>query len=145
MKKVYIYSRGEFNSLNPDFLKNKSIIRMHNVNDEKWYDKEHNDGIVLFFNDIKEHELSFWSKFSATFLNKRDAWFNQSDALKINSFIKKNLNKDFVIHCEYGKSRSVGVALFLNNNWGYHIENRRSHELRNANGWVIKLLQKYIF
>lgn len=56
-------------------------------------------------------------------------------------FIKKNNDKDFVIHCEYGKKRSVAVAVFLKNFYGYTITNKTQEEQNNYNEYVYKLLK----
>ena len=141
MSNVYIYSRGSYENLSQDFLSNKVIIRIHNIRDEKWYPIEEENKLVLFFNDIKMDNLSFMDKFKAN-LGFKTKHLNKILAIKIVNYIKANKDKDFVIHCEYGRSRSVAVALFLKENLNYTIANKKDNELTKYNDWVLLLLKK---
>lgn len=137
---IYIYNRGEFESLDPDFLKNKAIIRIHNRTDQEWYKSVYPNGIELFFEDVDT--LSFLEKIKATRFESFVTCFTKSQAIDLLQFIRKNKNKDFLIHCQYGKSRSVAVGLFIRENFKGTIVNREEVELKTPNVWVLELLNK---
>ena len=80
-------------------------------------------------------------KFKAN-LGFKTKHLNKILAIKIVNYIKANKDKDFVIHCEYGRSRSVAVALFLKENLNYTIANKKDNELTKYNDWVLLLLKK---
>lgn len=148
-KYIFIYSRGKFLELNNQFLSDKAIIRIHNKKDYDFYKQEKNANNVLelFFDDLGINQLSFLDKINAIFnlnLNNVRYPLNKNQALEIKKFVEKFINKkDFVIHCEYGKSRSVALGLFLENKFSYKIKNKDISELKNPNRWVIYMLNKY--
>lgn len=141
--KVYVFSRGEFDSLPLDFLKDKAIIKVHSMKDREWFPSTVKNGIVLFFNDLKIYDLGFFDKLKAYYSDKRYSYFIKADALKILSFINKCKRRDIVIHCQFGNSISVAIAMYLRDNCKYTIQNKNNDELNLANDWVIKLLKKY--
>lgn len=142
MSNIYIYSRGVYENLKPEFLKNKAIIRIHNINDKTWYPSEEKGKLILFFNDEKIYNLSLAQRIKAT-IGLRTSCLNKIDALKILEYIKENKDKDFLIHCEYGKSRSVAIGIFLRDFFGYNISNKEENELSHYNDWVLSLLKKF--
>lgn len=137
---ISIYNRGEFEALPPEALNNKAIIRIHNYTDKDWYDSKYPNGIELFFEDVDT--LSFIEKMKAQYFEKNMTCFTKTQALELLSFIKKNKGKDFIIHCQYGKSRSVSVGLFIEKNFKGSIINREPQELKTPNQWVLELLNK---
>lgn len=137
---IYIYNRGEFEALAPEALKNKAIIRIHNNKDKEWYNSKYPNGIELFFEDVDT--LSFIEKIKAQYFEKNMPCFTKSQALDLLNFIKKNKGRDFIIHCQYGKSRSVSVGLFIEKNFKGTIINRIPEELKTPNQWVLELLNK---
>lgn len=143
MKNIFIYSRGSFEALPADFLTGKAIIRIHNVTDKKWYNTELPCGIELFFDDLKKDSLSFWEKQQAVWLPTENLLFFTSKQAKILcTFINQHQDKDFIIHCQYGRSRSVAVALFIKKFYSGKIANKEESELKKANNWVLELLEK---
>lgn len=139
MSNVSIYSRGAYENLSG--LKDKAVIRIHNMNDKKWYPNEENGKLILFFNDLKTENISMVDKIKAN-IGMKTKCLNKIDAQKIINYIKKNQGKDFIVHCEYGKSRSVAVAIFLRDNFGYIINNKKEEELIHYNNWVLNMLKK---
>jgi rhodanese-related sulfurtransferase len=141
-KSILIYSRGEFENLPEDQLKNKAIIRIHNYNDKDWYNSNYPYGIELFFDDMKCVNLSWWDKLQGKYYNKDNnkKFFTAYQAKLLISFIEKNKNKDFIIHCEYGHSRSVAIGIFIKEQYKPSLINRTPKELLKANDWVLKLL-----
>lgn len=142
MSNISIYSRGSYENLSSDFLKDKAIIRIHNINDKQWYPNEEPNKLVLFFNDEKNNNISLIEKYKAI-LGFETKCLNKKKAIKIIDYIKNNKEKDFIIHCEYGKSRSVAIAIFLRDNLGYSIINKKPEELKQYNDWVFFLLKKF--
>lgn len=142
MSNISIYSRGSYENLSSEFLKDKAIIRIHNINDKQWYPNEEKNKLILFFNDEKKSNISFIEKYKAMF-GFETKCLNKQKAIKIIDYIKNNKEKDFIIHCEYGKSRSVAIAMFLRDNLGYSIINKKPEELKQYNDWVFFLLKKF--
>lgn len=143
MLKVYVFSRGEYISLSEDFLIDKANIRIHNVRDKDWYDSEVKNGIVMFFNDLRIQDLSFLDRVKAQYLKGDYKYFTKKNCLEILNFIKSNKNKDIAVHCEYGKSRSVAIALYLKKKFNYEVMNKTEKELEKANDWMLRLMEKY--
>lgn len=140
MSNVSIYSRGTYENLSD--LENKAVIRIHNINDKKWYPNQEENKLVLFFNDYRTENISFIDKIKAN-LGLETRCLNKIKAKEILKYIKENKGKDFIIHCEYGKSRSVAVAIFLRDNLGYTIINKKEEELKHYNNWVLSMLKKF--
>lgn len=142
-KKIHIYSRGRFALLDDEFLANKAIIRIHNKKDLGWYDDKMANGIVLFFDDLKINDIPWKTRLKACYINADYDCFSKKDAQVLLKFIHANLEKDFVIHCEYGKSRSVAVAFFMKQEYNFKIMNKNKEEMLKGNDWMLKLLKKY--
>lgn len=151
---IQIYSRGEYENLGQQELKNKAIIRIHNTVDKKWYASQDSSTLIqLFFDDLSPDSLSESEKFLAYHplwkkIYQYNPWFNHdvscpidlNQAKAVVEFIKKNKDNDFIIHCEYGKSRSVAVALFIKNHFDAIIVNKTEKECQAANAWVLTIL-----
>lgn len=151
---IDVYSRGEYENLAESELKDKAIIRIHNSLDKKWYDYQDSLTLIqLFFDDLSPDNLSILEKFLAYHpawkkINQYNPWFNSEASYPIDlnqaknlvEFIKKNKDNDFVIHCQYGRSRSVAVALFIKNHFDGIITNRTEKECQAANVWVLTIL-----
>ena len=85
-----------------------------------------------------------------TFIDKIKAQYNietmcfmKKQVKEIKEYIEKNKNKDLIIHCEYGKSRSVAIGIFLRDNLNYRIINKEEKELIKYNDWVLLMLKKF--
>lgn len=141
MSKVFVYSRGEYNSLGAS-VRNRPTIRIHNIADRNFYPHSEEGKLVLFFNDEKIMNLSLWRMFKS-FFNLDNRCLNKKMTLEILEYLKKNEGKDIIVHCEYGQSRSVAVAMFLRDYYGYSIINKKEEELTKYNDWVLLLLKRY--
>ena len=141
MSKVFVYSRGEYNSLGSS-VRNRPTIRIHNIADRNFYPHYEEDKLVLFFNDEKIMNLSLWRMFKS-FWNLEDRCLNKKMTIEILDYLRKNKGKDIIVHCEYGQSRSVAVAMFLRDYYGYSIVNKKEEELTKYNDWVLMLLKRY--
>lgn len=142
--KVYIYSKAEFNELDESFLKGKRIIRIFNQAD-KGFIKENQKHCILYFEDLHQHHLLLKDKFllwvdryievTSEFITYRQT--------KILLECINNHNQDFIIHCEYGKSRSVAIGKFIiDHKKGYQLANRDS--LKGYNDFVYNQMKKFI-
>ena len=157
-KSIYIFSRGEFIELPREELQNKAIIRIHSNRDKGWYDQDkYSNMLQVYFDDLTKENLKWyerWWCFHSSFIDIMKisaSWSGQEHvaypitydtASEIIEFIKKNQKRDFVIHSEYGQSRSVAVGLFIKNNFGGILENKTIKECERANDWVLEVLEK---
>jgi predicted protein tyrosine phosphatase len=124
-------------------VRDKAIIRMHNAKNEDWYgDTQEENTIWLFFDDIQLGSLTFLERIKTIHLGMDSSLFSVSQAKKAIKFIEENKNKDLIIHCEYGRSRSVAFSVFLREHYGYTIANKSEEELKRANTLVLHLLNK---
>lgn len=149
MSNIFIYSLGEFLNLDNEILLNKAIIRIYNSKAKDWEeDNSENNVIKIFFDDIKKFQLKWYEKIDFFwiknfFTSKDDSiLLSDIDAKKLISFIKKNKEKDFLIHCEFGKSRSVAVGLFIEKYFDGKIINKTKDECLGFNDLVIEKLEK---
>lgn len=142
MSNIYIYSRGMYEQLSLNEIKDKAIIRIHNLSDKKWYPEKEDNKLILFFNDLKLNNISFIDKIKAQY-NIETMCFMKKQVKEIKEYIEKNKNKDLIIHCEYGKSRSVAIGIFLRDNLNYIIINKEEKELIKYNDWVLLMLKKF--
>lgn len=150
MANIYIYNRGGFEGLEKEFLADKAIIRIHNIKDKDWYPEEEKGALVLFFNDLDYENLSFGEKMIVkktpvlsnifNLLYPNPEYFTSDMAQKTLKYISKNKTKDFVIHCEFGKSRSVAIGKYINKRYKHNVQNRTDDELNIYNTLVYKLL-----
>lgn len=89
------------------------------------------DVLRLDFDDVVETKLGM----SLTM-------FDEEMAKKVIAFIEKNKGSNFVIHCDAGLSRSVGVASFMKDVYTYDMElfEIGSDQFRNIH--VVNLLRR---
>jgi predicted protein tyrosine phosphatase len=155
---ISVYSRGSFENLPEAQLANKAIIRIHNSWDKNWYNHENNrenQCIQLFFDDLSINNLTWAEKYMAYHpqwkkILKYYPWSKQNSSYPLDlnqaklliDFIKMHVSHDFIIHCQYGRSRSVAVAVFIKNHFDGIIENKTEQELQHANTWVLEMLNK---
>lgn len=66
---------------------------------------------------------------------------NDDKASVAYNFIKKNLGKDFYIHCKAGVSRSQAIGRFLHDCFGYSVESM-SGRIIHENIHVLNLLKR---
>jgi predicted protein tyrosine phosphatase len=142
MSNIYIYSRGLYEQLNYNELEGKAIIRIHNLSDKKWYPEKEDGKLILFFNDLKINNISFIDKLKSQY-DFETTCFMRQHVKEIKNYINKNKNKDLIIHCEYGKSRSVAISMYLRDYLKYKIINKEEKELTKYNDWVLLMLKKF--
>jgi predicted protein tyrosine phosphatase len=116
---------------------------MHNAKNESWYgDSQEENTIWLFFDDIHLGSLSFLERIKTIHLGMDSSLFSVNQAKRAIKFMAENKDKDFIVHCEYGRSRSVAFSVFLRDNYGYTIANKSDEDLTKANTLVLHLLNK---
>jgi predicted protein tyrosine phosphatase len=71
-----------------------------------------------------------------------DRSFSVSDAGRVIDFVQRSLEKNIVVHCDYGKSRSVAVTKYIlsNEKWKYVYSGQ--NKLLVGNQWVKYLLEE---
>lgn len=141
MARVWVYNRFEFASLMPNFVQDKKIIRFHNFKDKGWYPQQEDNALVFFFDDVGFSQLTWIERIKSSFLTNQP-FCTKDDIEKIKDFVAKHRDDDFIVHCEYGKSRSVAFAVFLKEKYGYQIMNKKEEELKCANNWMLYLFER---
>lgn len=89
---------------NVENIKNTCFISINDSGEKSYFLKEHKNVLILHFDDI-EHEKEGYK------------CFDIYDAERIIEFAEENINKNFIIHCTAGISRSGAVGTFLFNNY----------------------------
>ena len=79
-------------------------------------DRQSSKVLTVVFDDVTDKD----KKFEGKTLKLIDG----DTALKILDFIEINKNKNFLIHCAAGISRSAAVALFINRYYGHELKPR---------------------
>ena len=119
MNKVKVLSKPEFNEyvsnhlhLNDTNVKDFPLAFI-SINDThgnwsiSWFDSDHPNVLRLWFDDV-EHDLEL----SPT--NKESCRaFSQEQGKQVREFIDNNKDKDFLVHCSAGISRSGAVGRFI--------------------------------
>lgn len=112
------------------------------------------DSLLLNFKDRCEEdfaEYDFWPDnpcplFTSYYVFENERLVSLSDAEKIMKFFFKHHDdkeeKELLVHCRSGVSRSAAVALYLGNVFSIPWESSKEHNRFNPNLRVIRLLDK---
>ena len=137
---IKVLSKPEFNSLmvnnkvndeNVEGLENLALISINDTHGNwavSWFDSDHPNVLRLWFDDI-EHDLET----SPTNPHKCKA-FSPEQAKQVFDFINENYEKDFIVHCSAGISRSGAVGAFINDFFAWdrlNFEKNNPHILPN--------------
>lgn len=128
-----IISIGDPSSSTPQKCNNfKSVLRLEFLDIDLLSQRKNIFELLVFKYEILGFLIRYFNRS-----------FSISDADKINIFLKKNSSKNIVVHCDYGKSRSVAVTKYIlnNENWKY-IDIFQINDGRSGNQWVKYLLEK---
>lgn len=68
--------------------------------------------------------------------------FDEEMAAQIRHFVRQHQDRDFVIHCAAGVSRSVAVGTYLRDAHGADLRLHAAHSDGLANGWVRAVLMR---
>lgn len=120
MIKVKVLSKPEFNDYfanrkindtNVEELKDLALISINDTHGQwsvSWFDNDHSNVLRLWFDDVEHNfQLSPTNKESCRA-------FTEKQAHQVIKFAKDNRNKNFIVHCSAGISRSGAVGTFLN-------------------------------
>ena len=122
---VKVLSKPEFNDLmannkvddkNIEKLQNLALISINDTHGQwnvSWFDADHPNVLRLWFDDI-EHDLET----SPTNPHKCKA-LSPEQAKQVFDFINENYEKDFIVHCSAGISRSGAIGAFINDYFGW--------------------------
>ena len=83
---------------------------LHEPNTKHWFDREHTNVLNLEFDDVSEKEFEYNGIIFKG--------FTQEQARKSYEFILNNSNKDFIICCRAGLSRSQAFGNFIHDYFG---------------------------
>ena len=119
--KIKVLSKPEFNQfMGERGIDDKNVeeqmngVALISINDTSgnwstsWFDADHPNVLRLWFDDVFAD-----TEKSPTNKNECRA-FTEKQAQKIFQFIKENKDKDFIVHCSAGISRSGAVGAFIN-------------------------------
>lgn len=155
IRKITYSSVKYVNSLKED--KNKVVISI--LDNSGKYTRpdlsKFHDSLLLNFKDRCEEDYidfdRFWpdepdSLFSSYYVVGNERLVSFSDAKKIIQFFLRhhsdNEEKELLIHCRSGVSRSAAIALYLGNVFLIPWESSKEHDRFNPNLRVIRLLDK---
>lgn len=151
MKNCLVFSNREFNYLmkekgwiDGNTPEDAAFISICDLDFEEpeydlyhWFRQDAENVINLDFADIGDYTLPN---------NSRIKGMSDYQAEQLYAFIKRNLGKDFYIHCAAGASRSQGVARFITDCFPdiYPKESlRKDNPCDTPNFHVVSLLKKY--
>jgi predicted protein tyrosine phosphatase len=145
--KILVYSRIDFNKYmifngitdNNVELKDAMFISINNIDQESYFNKEHDNVKIMCFGDYGEEILK-------TKINRSEnPIFDEQMAKELYEFIKKNKDKKFaILHCGAGISRSGAIGTFLYELYGdgNYSEFKRKNKRIQPNIHMLKLLRK---
>lgn len=149
--RVLVVSKPEFNNMMSaaevsdnnveEKLKKYALI---SINDTfgpwsvSWFDKNHSNVLLLWFDDVeRDGERSPTNK-------EPGRAFNEDQVQSLIDFIDDNMDKDFIVHCTAGISRSGAVGRFINDILGGDKEKfLRTNSRICPNGRVSRMLNEY--
>lgn len=149
MNKIQIISKPEFNQfmgkygINDFNVEEKFKGAAISINDTlgdwnvSWFDHDHENVLRFWFDDVETNlQQSPTNPFTCRA-------FNEEQAKKVFDFVKKHADKDWVVHCSAGISRSGAIGTFilhyLEGDKEY-FENRNPHI--HPNGHILRMLNK---
>lgn len=119
--KIKVLSKPEFNQFMMELgISDKNVetkmkdVALISINDTmgdwstSWFDFDHPNVIRFWFDDVERDE----QKSPTNAFTCRT--FTDEQAERLFNFIKENQNKDFIVHCSAGISRSGAVGSFIN-------------------------------
>lgn len=119
--KIKVLSKPEFNQFMGEYgisdsnveekMGNVALISINDTDGHwstSWFDRDHPNVLRLWFDDVFAD-----TEKSPTNKNQCRA-FTEEQAAKVFAFIKENRDKDFIVHCSAGISRSGAVGAFIN-------------------------------
>lgn len=71
--------------------------------------------------------------------------FGETHVDAVFAFAERNRDRDIVVHCDAGVSRSVAMGLFLSNEFGGELFTHAVHTTDFANGHVLRLLNRRVW
>jgi len=92
------------------------LISINNIEERKHnflFNSDNDKCLFVFFDDVIE---------DSTIDQKRYQKINGETAFKMVQFIEFWKNKNFIIHCAAGKSRSAAVCLYINIFYGHELK-----------------------
>lgn len=111
-------------------------ITSHDIPIEKHYFKSNHSNVL----NLEFHDLDYENQFGMGLSSPR--LFSKNDAVKIIDFLFNNYDRNFIIHCTAGESRSGAIAVFIAEIYGY---NKFDFKILNPNirpnEYILKILR----
>jgi len=117
--RIRVLSKPNFNGLMEAYSFNDETVEKDehyafiSINDTvgdwktSWFSKNHDNVLRMWFDDVSyDDEVSPTNKESCKA-------FTEKDGKKIIKFVNKNKDRDFIIHCAAGISRSGAIGTFI--------------------------------
>ena len=149
---VKVLSKPEFNELmanykvndnNIENLKNLALISINDTHgqwSESWFDVDHSNVLRLWFDDI-ENDLQ-----TSPTNPYRCSAFSPEQAKQVFDFINENYEKDFIVHCSAGISRSGAIGAFITDYFGWdRVKFEKNNPYVHPNARVSRMLNNKVW
>lgn len=150
--RVRVLSKPEFNSLmgnnkvedeNVEGLENLALISINDTHGQwpvSWFDQDHPNVLRLWFDDV-EHDLQT----SPTNPHKCKA-FSVEQAKQTFDFINENYEKDFIVHCSAGISRSGAIGAFITDYFDWdRVKFEKNNPYIHPNGRITRMMNNKVW
>ena len=149
MNKIQIVSKPEFNQamgshgINDSNVEEKFKGAAISINDTEgnwnvsWFDHDHENVLRFWFDDVEfDEQQSPTNPFTCRS-------FKEDQAKQVFAFVKKHADKDWVIHCSAGISRSGAIGTFIL----HYLEGDKEYFAKrnphiHPNGHILRMLNK---
>lgn len=106
----------------------------YNETDDHFFKQNHHNVINLDFDDVEENGI---------YENVECFTINSTQAYDLYNFIENNKDKNFIIHCRAGKSRSRAIGVYIIEHYGHEANLSYGNDLSDrGNCSVISALKR---
>jgi predicted protein tyrosine phosphatase len=109
--RVDVYSRQQAIALDP--VEGTVVISISSPANDAPLKHGWEDILRLEFHDVTMDEDMARTRGIDSLQGKPIIWFNEGHVRQVEEFVYRHKDKNFLIHCDAGVSRSVAVGLFL--------------------------------
>lgn len=140
--KVNVYSRQQICEIDP--IEGTAVISISSPGDPAPLKEGWDPLLRVEFHDLAQTREELNAAGLDVLRGQEIVIFDGRLANKIDRFCWDNSDKDFIVHCDAGVSRSVAVGLFLKEIFQAELYTHAIHTTKAANGLVHRtLIRKY--